>query len=132
MEKRTAEIIMVCKGHHDFGKELTHKQAIAAYIADSCCCPVEFYTDDILNDIIYQAALDYIDGLKIPSSFIRDIQNALNLHNNPLLHNINRIDYFEAVCIAFQLAQVRDSNKNAFVNGFSEELIQRVEKRSKN
>ena len=64
MNKRTAEIIMICKGHHDYGENLNHKQAIAAFLSDHCLCPIEHYADGtIVNRVIWDAALDYIDSL---------------------------------------------------------------------
>lgn len=133
MDKRTAEIIMICKGRHDFGEELTHKQAIAAYMSDACGCPIEEYTNNILNDIIYQAALDYIDGLPKPSVFIRSIMDVLNLNNNPLISADQHLDYYEAVCRAFSLVRVKAKNEYGdeyFVNGFDLTLVHPVRKSS--
>lgn len=131
MEKRTAEIIMICKGRHDFGKDLTHKQAIAAYLSDRCGSPVEEYTEEIVDYEIYQAVLDYLDGADKPSCFIRQIMDVLNLHNNPMAR-CEHIDYYDAVCIAFSLVQVRHRVDGCMVcvNGFSEPLLQIVQKNS--
>ena len=126
MEKRTAEIIMVCKGQHDFGEFSTLKQAVIAYMSDRCIYPAELYTDEQINGIIWTAALDYIDGMKDtrPSVFLREAQRAIEIHNNPLVKSINRIDTYEAICIAFMLCQVRDDK--GYIDGFSEENTQRV------
>lgn len=120
MEKRTAEIIMVCKGQHDFGKFSSLKQAVAAYMSDRCLCPLDTYTDNVINGIIWDAALDYIDSFKehLASSFLREIHHIMDMHNNPI-SRLNRIDMYEATCITFQLAQIR--NKDGFINGFTEE-----------
>lgn len=130
MEKRTAEIIMVCKGQHDFGEFDTLKQAVAAYMSNRCLTPVERYTDAMLNEIIWTAALDYIDGMKDypPSSFLHDVKRAFDLHNNPISHSISRIDMYEAMCIAFQLADVW--HNGAYINGFTEENTSFVYKSS--
>lgn len=121
MKKRTAEIIMVCKGQHDFGEFDTFKQAVAAYMSDRCLTPVERYTDAMLNEIIWTTALDYIDGMRDypPSSFFYDAKRAFDLHNNPFSHSIRRIDMYEAVCVAFQSADVRHNGE--YINGFTEE-----------
>lgn len=120
MDKRTAEIIMVCKGQHDFGEFDTFKQAVAAYMSDRCGTPVSQYTDHLLNDIIWSAAMDYMDGMKDypPSSFLWSVHRAMELHNNPF-SRINRIDMYEAICIAFQLADVMHNGE--YVNGFTED-----------
>lgn len=126
MEKRTAEIIMVCKGQHDFGESPTLKQAVIAYMSDRCICPEEAYTDERINEIIWTAALDYLDSMKDtpPSVFLREAKRAMDLHNNPLVKNINRIDVYEAMCIAFMLAQVMEDDR--YIDGFTEENTQRV------
>lgn len=126
MHTRTSEIIMVCKGQHDFGDFPTLKQAVIAYMSDRCLCPEEAYTDSKINEIIWTAALDYIDSFKeyFPSSFLRECQRVMDLHNNPLVQNINRVDMYEAICGAFSLAQVR--NDAGYINGFTEENTQFV------
>lgn len=120
MDKTTAEIIMVCKGKHDLGEFDALKQSIAHYMADRCAYPVELYTEAMINQIIWDAALDYIDSFQEyrASSFLREIHRIMELHNNPI-SPLNRIDMYEAACIAFQLAQIR--NKNGYINGFTEE-----------
>ena len=122
MEKRTAEIIMVCKGRHDFGEYLSHKEAIAAYLSDRCACPIEEYADgNIVNQVIWEAALDYIDSIDvhIPSSFLRAVMDSYHLHNNPFIDKKQHIDLYEAACGAFSVAQVRMDGE--FINGFTEE-----------
>lgn len=126
MQQRTAEIIMVCKGQHDFGRFATFKDAIAAYMSDRCACPITAYTDDIINDIILAAAMDLVDQMKKPSVLLWQAQQVMRRHNNPLVQNINRVDIFEALCGAFQLMQVRDDT--GYINGFTEENTQFVHK----
>lgn len=127
MEKRTAEIIMVCKGNHDLGDFPNVKQAIAAYMSDRCWCPIETYTDQEINGIIWTAALDYIDSMtQKPSVFFRRAQEVMDIHNNPLVRNINRVDIYEAMCGAFQLSQVR--NDAGYINGFTDENTQLVKR----
>ena len=128
MEKRTAEIIMICKGNHDYGEDLSYKQAISAFLSDHCLCPIDYYTEAMINNIILQAAFDYVDSFKEhrPSSFLRYVKETYDLHHNPLVENIKRIDIYEAICIAFEMAQVKD--ENGYINGFTEENTQRVRK----
>ena len=117
---------MICKGRHNFGEGLTQKQAIAAYLSDRTMCPIDYYDDKTINEVIHVAALDYIDHLKKPSAFIRQIDEALRIHNNPLMHASFNVDYYEAVCIAFSLAPVR--GENYFKDGFVWELTYDIEK----
>lgn len=132
MNKRTAEIIMVCKGQHDFGDFPVLKQAIAAYMSDRCVCPVERYTDEMLNNIIWTAAMDYVDSMKEypPSQFFCDVKRAMGLHNNPFSSGINRIDMYEAMCIAFMLTDVQKKDRG-YINGFNEENTRFVKRSGK-
>ena len=129
MDKRTSEIIMICKGNHDYGENLNHKEAIAAYMSDVCLVPLDFYSKDYnINRVIYSAALDFIDNADRPSHFIKLIQEFLDVHNNPAFDN-RRIDYYEAICIAFQIMEVMDDGE--YVNGFTEENTGFVYKKNK-
>ena len=132
MEKRTAEIIMICKGQHDYGKDLGYKEAITAYLSDHCGCPIEYYADGtIVNRVILDAALDYIDSINVhrPSSFLRGAMDSYNLHNNPLIDKKLNTDWYEAVCGAFSIAQVKKDGE--YINGFTEENTQFVHKSEK-
>lgn len=132
MDKRTAEIIMICKGNHDFGDFLNHKQAIAAYLSDRCLIPIEYYEDGrFVNEAIWNAALDYLDSIKDcrPSSFLRSVMNSYDLHNNSLMDKKYNVDMYEAVCGAFSVAQVRKAS-GEYINGFTEENTQYVYKKN--
>jgi len=76
MEKRTANIIMVCKGHHNFGDDLTLKQAVAHYMSKTCACPVEHYTDRALRAIVWEAFMDFMDTCTSPRGFLYHIKEA--------------------------------------------------------
>lgn len=121
MEKRTAEIIMVCKGQHDFGKSLSCKQAIAAYMADRCCTPLNVYTDKVINKVIWKAALDYLDSMKEhrPSVFLRECENVLYCSTSPFADYEAPMDAYDAICGAFAQAAVKDDR--GYINGFTEE-----------
>lgn len=123
MDQRTAAIIMICKGKHDFGEELTHKQAIAAYLSDQCMCPFDYYKSDVIENVIKNALKDYIDSIPRPSVFIGQIEDVMERYNNPLA-KCEKIDYCEAICRAFSLVQVR--NGGAYINGFTEENTRRI------
>ena len=121
MEKRTAEIIMVCKGQHDFGKFPTLKQAVIAYMSDRCCCPVEEYTDKNLRGIIYDAFMDYMFSCANSREFLYHIKEALYWCDwSPR----EGMDDITAVLIGFQLCNIRDDT--GYINGFSDENTQRV------
>ena len=122
MEKRTEEIIAVCKGRHNFGDGMTFAQSVAAYMSDRCACPIDVYTENVLLGILFEAVYDYIDGADKPSFFLRQIEDSYRLHK---LHGGGMI---EAICGAFSVTQVRDGE--VYQNGFTEKSVFFVEKRN--
>ena len=118
MEKRTEEIIAVCKGRHAFGDIRSFRDAIAAYMSDRCNYPAEDYTDEMLEGIIFEAVCDYIDGADRPSAFLRQIRDSARYHDGNL---------FAAVCGAFSTTTVKRSD-GTYRNGFTENSVFVVEK----
>lgn len=118
MDKRTSNIIMVCKGHHNFGDDLTLKQVVAHYMSKTCDCPVETYTDRVLRSIVWEAFMDFMNTCTSPRGFLYKIKEALYWCDWTPRENIDDIT---AVLIAFQLCRVRDDN--GYVNGFTDELL---------
>ena len=121
MERRTAEIIMVCKGQHDFGEFSTLKQAVIAYLSDRSGCPAEFYTDNALRSFIYDVFMDYISSCSNIRAFLYDIKEALYWCD---WRPREGVDDITAVLIGLQLCDVRDDT--GYINGFTEENTQRV------
>ncbi len=113
MERRTEEIIAVCKGRHAFGDIRNLRDSIAAYMSDRCAYPAEDYTDGMLEGIIFEALCDFIDGADKPSAFLRQIRESARYHNDNM---------FFAVCGAFSVLSVKDSYGN-YINGFTEESV---------
>lgn len=118
MEKRTCNIIMVCKGHHNFGEGLTLKQAVAHYMSKTCGCPVETYNDRILLSIVWEAFMDFMSTCTSPRGFLYQMKNARYWSDWSPREGVDEIT---AILIAFQLCRIRD--KDGYVNGFSEKLI---------
>lgn len=118
MKKRTANIILVCKGHHDFESELTLKQAVAHYMSKTCACPLEVYTDNVLRGIVFEAFIDYMSSCTCPREILYNIKEVRYWCDWSLKEDVDDIT---AILIGFKLCQVRD--EKGFVNGFSEELI---------
>lgn len=57
MQDRTVNIILISKR---FGSFDHVKKAIAQYMSEECCCPVEVYTDRILFSIVENAMFDFL------------------------------------------------------------------------
>ena len=126
MEKRTAEIIMICKGRHKFGDDLCAKAAIKAYICDRCAIAPEHSQIRDVNDIIWTAALDYMNSASKPSFFISSAKEIYDrAHSSALGKNTDPIDIYEAICRAFRLVRVK-ADDGQFINGFCEEYTQEV------
>ena len=120
MERRTEEIIAVCKGRHAFGDIKSFRDAIAAYMSDRCDYPAEDYTNEMLEGIIFEALCDYVDGADKPSVFLRQIRDSARYHNGNML---------SAVCGAFSVVSVKDAYGNYnYKNGFTEESVYYVDK----
>ena len=120
MRQRTAEIIAICKGRHEFGENLSPTEAIATYMSDDTGCPTELYDDVILESIVADALFDFIDGMTMPSSFLRDIRDIYCRHNTfAEMKGLEKISYTDAVCFAFSTVSVKRDGK--FINGFTKE-----------
>lgn len=120
MELRTAEIIMICKGKHTFGKELSSKNAIKAYLSARCNVPIECFKDNsIINNEILKATIDFINGVSYGNAgfVLWQAKDILNRHNNGLFKDIP-MDFYEALCQSFQLLPVKHDGQ--YINGFNE------------
>ena len=124
MEKRTSEIIMTLKGHHEFGERDTHKQLLAAYMSDRCDYPEKQYTDDMLFGIVKEAVKDYMSGLTNPGQirvFLYDYFEAHKWYEDELSQWLS----------ALSLVQVREKtgdDEYRYVNGFDDENTAFVKK----
>lgn len=125
MDKRTAEIIMLCKGQHKYktgDKNLC--DLVATYMSDICLCPKEYYTESVLRGIIMSAVKDYLDSCDKPSVFINGVEEIWDMYNNPLMSESHHINFNEAVLRAFSWVRVKVDDR--YINGFSEENTRTV------
>lgn len=114
MEQRTCNIIMCCKGHCKLvEKDSTMEEAIIAYMSAECDCPREHYNQKNLENIALEALYDYMNFVDRPGYELRQLFHQYHSQDPSILKRILTM---------FQLTQVRD--KNGYVNGFSEELIE--------
>lgn len=110
MTERTRNIIFACKGK--FYPEIANPiDRVKTYMSEECACPIEEYTDDVIESILFEAIYDYIDVCDRPSIFIRQIRECVNKDLNLL----------ERICVAFYMIQVRKNGK--CINGFKEEWL---------
>lgn len=126
MDKRTFNIIMVCKGHHNFGDNLTLKQAVAHYMSKTCACPIEAYTDLCLRGIVWEAFMDFMSTCTNPRGFLYHLKEARYWCDwSPR----EGVDDITAILIAFELCRVKDDT--GYVNGFTEELFADIDLKNK-
>lgn len=111
MTQRTCNIIRACKG--TLYPEIENRiDRVKAYMSEECDCPIEHYTDNIIESIIINAVYDYIDTCDRPSTFLRLINDCIE-------RDLNMV---EKICIAFTLVQVKRSD-GEYINGFKEEFF---------
>lgn len=110
MTQRTFNIIRACKHPRDNMERLV--DSVKQYMSEECDCPLEHYTDNRMNGIMFEAMCDYIDTCDKPSVFLRQIEN---------IYDKEKYNYAELIAIAFQLVQVKD-NERQYINGFTADM----------
>ena len=123
MNERTANIIWISKGHHNYG-DVTLKQAVAHYMSEECDCPIEAYTDRVLLSIVWEAFMDFMQTCDNPRAFLYRLKDAKYWCDYSPREGVDDV---QAILIAFQLCRVRDDK--GCVNGFTEELIAQLNER---
>lgn len=117
LEKRTAEIIMICKGKHEFG-EGSYKELIRRYMSDRYEFPEENYREELIDRIIREAAYDFAENLTSCTlkDFFKEAEESMYITGND--------DFSIAICNAFAAVDVFIDG--SYVNGFTEENIKVV------
>ena len=118
MTQRTCNIIMCCKGNDRYSYRCDPIYSIKHYLAHECNCPIGFYTPGILENILFEALYDYIDGVKKPSFVLWSIREDGKFKNN----------LTDKIIVMFSLVQVREGKDLHCINGFTDELIKQSEK----
>ena len=109
MTKRTCNIIKACKDWFNTGIENVLDR-VKQYMSKECICPIEHYTDGIMDNIMFEAMCDYIDSCDRPSFFLREMDRIYNKEN---------MSRAEQIALTFQLVEVMDDKKGKkFINGF--------------
>ena len=116
MDQRTLDIIYICKKNTKYWENVRPEHdlydAIRNYMADKCMYKAEWYTDKDISDILYEAAIDYLDNCDKPSFFMRNLREVMERH---------KCDICYAMALTFNCyVQVR--NDNGYINGFDDRL----------
>lgn len=121
MDKRTAEIIMVIKGNHNY--PVTNRyEAIKHYMADRCEFPLTAYTDYEMFRIIGEAARDYNSTTDSPHEFMYCFLDYIRLLYAEKPEIVKAISI--GLISALSLTRVR--NCGNYINGFTEELCKDI------
>ena len=113
MTQRTCNIIMCCKGNDRYSYKCDPIYSIKKYLAHECECPVGLYTDGIIENILYKALCDYINGVKNPGFVLWSLREDGKFKNS----------LSEKIVTMFSLVQVREGDDLHYINGFTEELL---------
>lgn len=108
MNKRTFDIIMACKNHSD--DDCNVADSVKRYMSQECDCPISFYGESVVTDIMFNTMLDYLDTCDRPSCFIRTVREIIFGEN---------ISLGERIARAFVLVRVK-TDDGKYVNGFGE------------
>lgn len=112
MTQRTCNIIMCCKGNTKYSFKKGPLYSIKRYMGKECDYPWEKYTPRMLDEMLYTALADYIDGVKKPSFVLYELKEYGKFANS----------IAEKICNMFSLVQVRDDT--GYINGFTDELLE--------
>ena len=123
MNERTANIIWVCKGHHNYDCK-TLKGAVAHYMSEECGCPIEIYTDRVLLSVVWEAFMDFMSVCTNPRSFLYSLKEAKYWCDFSPREDVDDV---QAILIAFRLCHVWENGE--YANGFSRELIQSLKEK---
>ena len=105
MTRRTYNIIMACKKN----EKANCIESVREYMSKECMCPIEYYGEIEMGNIMRDAMYDYIDTCDKPSSFLREMDSIFGYAS---------LSKAELIARTFRLVRVR--NDNGYVNGFEE------------
>lgn len=83
-------------------------------LSHECGCPISVYTSGILENILFNALIDYINGAKNPGSVLWSLREDGKFKNS----------LSEKIVAMFSLVQVREGDDLHYINGFTEELLE--------
>ena len=106
MDRRTLEIIIVCKGYTRYDSDFGLVDCVRNYMSDKCKCDKELYTMDKMETILKEAFYDFIDVCDRPSHLLKMLDDTKK-------YNVNLSC---RICMVLQNIQVCTDGK--YINGF--------------
>lgn len=121
MEQRTLDIIRICKGTTKYSQNDTVYNGIRRYMSDEYMMAPDYYEDEDIDCVLWEAMKDYLDHCDKPSFFMWCLKDVMDRYNWEL---------YPAIAVVFgRHTQVR--NDNGYVNGF-DDRIHRLDKEKEN
>lgn len=112
MEQRTLDIIRICKGTTKYNQNDTVYNGIRRYMSDECMMEPDYYADEDIDYILWEAMKDYLDHCDKPSFFMWRLKDVMDKYN---------WEIYPAIAVVFgAYTQVRDNGN--YVNGFDDRL----------
>jgi hypothetical protein len=105
---------MCCKGNDKFGYLADSIYSIKKYLSHECDCSISVYTSGILENILFNALIDYINGVKNPGFVLWSLREDGKFKNS----------LSEKIVTMFSFVQVREGDDLHCINGFTEELLE--------
>jgi hypothetical protein len=113
MEQRTLDIIRICKGGTKYCPNDLIYNGIRHYMAEECMVEPNYYTDEDVSLILWEAMSDYLDYCDKPSGFMWHLKDVMRRHD---------WDIYHALVVVFSAyTRIKDDNGN-YVNGFDDRL----------
>lgn len=109
MTERTCNIIKACKNYFNYADGMSQLERVKKYMSEICCTPIEHYTDNVIDNIMFEAMCDFLDSCDKPSAFMWRMEHLV---------------YKDSLCRAaqiattFELVQVKSKDGTKYVNGF--------------
>lgn len=62
LSRRTQNIILVIKGNHNYDPEISMRDSVAKYMAETCGCDESDYSDAIIMQIVSNCVMDIMEN----------------------------------------------------------------------
>lgn len=115
MEQRTLNIINICKGNTKYnicGQSVY--DAIRNYMAEECMVRPDYYTEQSISLILWEAMRDYLDACDKPSYFMWCLKEVMDKHN---------WDMYHAIAVVFSAYTQVKNNSGNYINGFDDRVF---------
>lgn len=120
MTTRTMEIIDLIKNPQYIGCK-TPEEAVIKYMSKTCICPKEYYTEEVITEILKEAFIDFISTCSNPSYYVRSLMDYLSTNN--IMYKARSLK--DSIIVVLMLVQVRTEDEESnlvYTNGFNEAI----------